>query len=74
MWWSNDYIYDNKSSNIAMRDNWAIKFPIEKRADSWAKAWSTWANKTRHEVIVMTNDLPSIGQYQLKLKWKKRQV
>ncbi len=54
MWWSNDYIYDNYSSNIEMRDKWAVKFPIEDRPKNWAKAWSKWTNKTRDEVIKNT--------------------
>lgn len=51
MWWSNDYIYDNYRSNIDLRDQWAIKFPLNERPANWAKCWAKFSNKTRQQIV-----------------------
>ena len=35
----------------------------------WALSWSKWANKTREEIIEMTNDMMTLKQCQDRLKY-----
>lgn len=53
MWWTNDWIYSSYpyASNIEVRNQWAIKFPLDERPANWAKCWSKFTNKTRQQVI-----------------------
>lgn len=36
--------------------------------NNWSLTWSKWANKSREEVIEMTNHLKSMGELEKKLK------
>lgn len=36
--------------------------------NNWSKSWSKWANKTRQEVIEMTNHLKPLGELERKMK------
>lgn len=75
MWWNKDYDID--VSTFQLRETWGKRFPTEYRPIRWAKSWSKWANKSRQEVIEMTNHLKSMGELERMLKQqnknKKRQ-
>jgi len=45
---------------------------MDNRETNWAKAWSKWANKSRKEVIDMTNDLKSMTELEQKLKFLRK--
>lgn len=36
--------------------------------NNWSLTWSKWANKSRQEVIEMTNHLKSLGELERKIK------
>jgi hypothetical protein len=38
----------------------------------WALSWSKWANKSRKEVIEMTNDMMSLKQCEDRLKFLRK--
>lgn len=45
---------------------------MDNRETRWAKSWSKWANKSREEVIEMTNHLKSLGELERMYKEQRK--
>jgi hypothetical protein len=58
-----------KRTLVKFIDKWTERFPLSKREQDWAKSWSKWANKSREEVIQMTNHMMTLKQCEDRLKF-----
>jgi len=45
---------------------------MDNREVNWAKSWSKWANKSRKEVIEMTDHLKTLYELEQKMKWLRK--
>ena len=63
-----EYELENKLDT----DLLALKFPPDKRKQDWANAWSRWSNKSRQEVIEMTNDMKSLWELEKMYREQRR--
>lgn len=56
---------------VKLIDKWQQKVPLAEREANWAKHWSKWADKTREQVIEMTNHLKPMSE--LERMYKEQQ-